>query len=185
MARKEHKGRTPEQEAVRTTIVGARPPGSGKSLGDIPRGIEVLVKKASVDAEFRNLLVEKRSEAAKEIELELGPAEVLMLNAVPRGQLEAIIANTKVSETSRRAFLGRAAAVMLAALGASTLGCRDDDGEEVKGTRPDRPEDEKPAAETQVEEKEQASDDDEVVRGIRPDRPKPKEQAAEDVKSEG
>ncbi len=176
--------RPAEQEAVRTTIVGARPPGSGKSIGDIPRGIEVLVKKASVDAAFRELLVERRSDAAKEIELELDAAEVLMLNAVPRGQLEAIIANTKVSAKSRRAFLGRAAAVMLAALGASTLGCRGGRGGEVEGARPDRPEDEKPAAEAQVEEKEKPSDDDRVVRGIRPDRPKPKEQAAKDVKSE-
>jgi len=184
MAKKEHKGRTPEQEAVRMTIVGARPPGSGKGIGDIPRGIEVLVKKASVDAAFRELLIERRAEAAREIELELDAAEVLMLNTVPRGQLEAIIANTKISPKSRRAFLGRAAAVMLAALGASTLGCRKGGGE-VEGARPDRPEDEKPAAEAQVEEKEQASDDDQVVRGIRPDRPKPKEQAAEDVKSEG
>ena len=29
-----------EQEAVRTTIVGGRPPGSGKSVGAIPRGID-------------------------------------------------------------------------------------------------------------------------------------------------
>ena len=40
-----HADRPQEQEAVRTTIVGGRPPGSGKSVGNIPRGIEVLVKK--------------------------------------------------------------------------------------------------------------------------------------------
>ncbi|MCP4231568.1 MAG: hypothetical protein GY771_15670, partial [bacterium] len=45
-------GSSIEREAVRTTIVGGRPPGSGKSNGSIPRGIEVLVKKASVDAVF-------------------------------------------------------------------------------------------------------------------------------------
>jgi len=39
-----------EQEAVRTTIVGGRPPGSGQPVGRIPRGIEVLLKKAAVDA---------------------------------------------------------------------------------------------------------------------------------------
>jgi hypothetical protein len=187
MASERGRGGPREQEAVRTTIVGARPPGSGKSLGEIPRGIEVLVKKASVDAEFRKLLVEKRAEAAKEIKLQLDPAEVLMLDTVPKGQLEAIIANTKVSAESRRAFLGRAAAVMLAALGVSTLGCRDDDGEEVRGIRPDRPEDKKPAAEAQVEKEEEASQpqDDQVVRGIRPNRPKPKERAGEKAESEG
>ncbi len=42
-----------EQEVVRTTIVGGRPPGSGQRLGPIPRGIEVLVRKASVDPEFK------------------------------------------------------------------------------------------------------------------------------------
>jgi len=126
-------GRRPaEQEAVRTTIVGARPPGSGKSIGDIPRGIEVLVKKASVDAEFKKLVVEKRSEAAKEIELELDAAEVFMLNNVPRGQLEAIIAHTKVSWKSRAVFLGKVAAVMLAALGTGTMGCNG-----CGGIRPD------------------------------------------------
>ena len=66
--------RPPEQETVRTTIVGGWPPGSGKPLGPIPRGIEVLVKKAAVDPQFRRLLLEKRGEAAKEIGLALDPA---------------------------------------------------------------------------------------------------------------
>ena len=46
-----------EQEAVRTTIVGGRPPGCGQPVGQIPRGIEVLVKKAAVDPEFKTLLL--------------------------------------------------------------------------------------------------------------------------------
>ena len=49
--------RPAEQPAVRTTIVGGRPPGSGHGVGQIPRGIELLVKKASVDPEFRKLLL--------------------------------------------------------------------------------------------------------------------------------
>lgn len=114
-----------QQITPRTTIVGARPPGSGEGPGDVPRGIEVLIKKASVDAEFKKLLTDKRSGAAEEIQLRLDPAEVAMLNSVPASQLEAIIARTKVSWKSRAAFLGRAAAVMLAALGTATLttGC--------------------------------------------------------------
>jgi len=84
----------------------------------VPRGVEVLVKKAAVDAEFKTRLLEKRAEAAKEIGLELAPAEAMMLNAVAAAQLEAIIARTTVSPISRAAFLGKAAAVMLAALGA-------------------------------------------------------------------
>jgi len=110
---------------VKTTIVGGRPPGPGKPVGTIPRGIEVLVKKASVDAEFRALLLAKRGEAAREIGLALEPAEAAMLGAVPAAQLEAIIAQTTVSPISRAAFLGKAAAVMLAALGVGT-GCEEE-----------------------------------------------------------
>ena len=91
--------RPEEHEAVRTTIVGGRPPGSGRSNVEIPRGIEVLVKKASVDAAFRELLLEKRSGAAEAIGLTLEPAEAAMVDAVPREQLEAILnATWKVCE---------------------------------------------------------------------------------------
>jgi hypothetical protein len=108
-----------------------------ESMSGIPRGIEVLVKKASVDPGFRKLLLEKRSEAAKEIGLELDPAEAAMLRGVPEAQLEAIIAQTTVSPMTRAAFLGRAAAVMLAALGASVTGA--DGPPPPGGIKPDRP----------------------------------------------
>ena len=116
-----------EQEAVRTTIVGGRPPGSGKPVGDIPRGIEVLVKKAAVDPEFAELLLAHRDKAAEEIGLDLDPAEVMMLRAVRREQLESIINQTSVPKEHRRAFLGKAAAAMLAALAVGgALGCSKD-----------------------------------------------------------
>ena len=51
--------------------------------GQIPQGIEVLVKKAAVDAEFKRLLLAERAEAAERIGLELQPAETAMLDAVP------------------------------------------------------------------------------------------------------
>lgn len=126
-----------EQEAVRTTIVGGRPPGSGKAVGPIPRGIEVLVKKAAVDPAFKQVLLEKRAKAADEISLKLEPSEAAMLNAVPAAQLETIIANSNVTDLTRSAFLGRAAAVMLAALGVSTQGCSEI-GPPVTGSAPDR-----------------------------------------------
>jgi hypothetical protein len=116
-------GRPEERPAVRTTIVGGRPPGSGKSIGDIPRGIEVLLKKAAVDAEFRTLLLERRTEAADQIGLALDPAEAHMLNHAPRAMLDAVIARTTVSPALRPAFLGRAAAVMVAALGVAATSC--------------------------------------------------------------
>lgn len=114
-----------EQEAVRTTIVGGRPPGSGQPVGEIPRGIEVLVKKAAVDAEFKALLLSRRAAAAEAIGLTLQPAEAAMLAVAPAEQLEAIIARTSVPQEHRRAFLGWAAAAMLAALGAlaTAKGC--------------------------------------------------------------
>jgi hypothetical protein len=110
-----------EQPAVRTTIVGGRPPGPGKSVGAVPRGIEVLVKKAAVDPEFKVLLLAKRSAVATEIGLGLSEAEKAMLDGIPEAQLGAIIANTAVSPKIRPAFLGRAAAVMLAALGTTVV----------------------------------------------------------------
>ena len=130
-----------EKPAVKTTIVGGRPPGSGKDVGQVPRGIEVLVKKASVDPAFRRLLLEKRAQAADEIGLKLSPAEVGMLTAIPAAQLEAVIASAKVEDRHIAAFMGKVAAVMLAALavgaivGCPTLGIQPD--HVTKGIRPD------------------------------------------------
>ena len=136
--------RPEEQEAVRTTIVGGRPPGSGKPLGPIPRGIDVLVKKAAVDPEFRALLLSDRARAADAIGLQLDPAEAAMLAAVPAGQLETIIDRTSVPVEQRRAFLGKAAAAMLAALSAGGAAVAAAGGFAVSkgaagGAMPDRP----------------------------------------------
>ena len=117
----------------------------------IPRGIEVLVKKAAVDPAFRTLLLERRAGAAEEIGLTLAPAEVAMLTAISAAQLDAIIARTTVDPMSRAAFLGKAAAVMIAALagGAGCGGCipvtgiAPDHPPTTKGVRPDRPVEEK------------------------------------------
>jgi len=132
-----------EQEAVRTTIVGGRPPGSGKPLGPIPRGIDVLVKKAAVDPSFRALLLSDRDRAADAIGLALHPAEAAMLAAVPRAQLETIIDRTRVPDEQRRAFLGKVAAAMLAVLGAggelAAAGGLAVSGGAAGGIMPDRP----------------------------------------------
>ena len=113
----------------------AKRPGKGRGLGPVPRGIEVLVHKAAVDAEFKALLLERRAGAAAEIGLRLSPPEALLLDSIPAAQLEAVIASTRVSPDNRRAFLGKAAAVMLAALGA--VAC--DRKPVPKGIKPDRP----------------------------------------------
>jgi hypothetical protein len=165
-----------EQPAVRTTIVGGRPPGSGRGLGEIPRGIEVLVKKASVDAKFRRLLLDKRAEAAGEIGLVLDPAETAMISAVPAVQLETIIAQTSVPGEHRRVFLGKVAAAMLAAVGVTTsTGCTP--APAIRGIAPDRPQTEG-AEPTESEAGDaapsgQPSEEpttDKLIRGTRPDR---------------
>jgi acyl carrier protein len=84
----------------------------------VPQGIEVLVRKAAVDPSFKMLLLERRAAAAAEIGLELTQPEAIMLSAVTGEQLSATIARTTVPLEHRRAFLGQAAAAMLAALGA-------------------------------------------------------------------
>jgi hypothetical protein len=89
----------------------------------IPRGIEVLVKKAAVDPAFKFLLLKERTDAAKRIGLRLEPAEEMMLNAVAAGQLETIISNARVEPQQRDVFMGYAAAIMLAAITATALGC--------------------------------------------------------------
>ena len=101
--------------------MGGRPPGSGQSLSGIPRGLEVLLKKAAVDPAFKTLLLAQRAEAAATIGLTLEPSERLMLQSAPADQLETIIARITVPQEHRRAFLGQAAAAMLAALGIAVL----------------------------------------------------------------
>jgi hypothetical protein len=112
------KKRQEEMEAVRTTIVGGRPPGSGRSDVAVPRGIEVLVKKAAVDEEFRQMLLTQRGAAAATIGLELDAAESAILSSIQEDHLARIIDQTVVPMEQRRVFLGRVAAAMLAALGA-------------------------------------------------------------------
>jgi hypothetical protein len=87
----------------------------------LPRGIEVLVKKASVDMNFRRLLLKKRAEAAREIDLELDETEKAMLTAIPREQLEKIIDNTKVPPEQKKVFLSSVGRIMLASVIAGTV----------------------------------------------------------------
>ncbi len=100
---------------------------------DTPQGLEVLLKKASVDAAFRVLLLEQRSGACTAIGLDLDPAESAMLDGLPTEQLDVIIQRTRVPAEDRRIFLGKVASLMLATLGAGASGCRKQD---ESGPRP-------------------------------------------------
>ena len=104
----------------------------------IPRGIEVLTRKANVDPEFRRLLLQKRAAAAEEIGLRLTESEKLLLGAVPEAQLQAFINSTQVPSVHRAAFLGKVAAVMLAAMGVVQSASGIEAGVS-KGVRPDAP----------------------------------------------
>lgn len=88
---------------------------SKQHIDAIPLGVEVLVKKASVDPKFRQILLEKRGEAAGEIGLELTEAERKMLSSIQVEQLEKIIDNTKVKPEHRSIFRGKAVKLMLGA----------------------------------------------------------------------
>ena len=100
-----------------------------------PRGVEVLVKKAAVDAAFRDALLQKKSRAAELIGLALSAEEAALLDATPAPQLAAIIAQTEVPPKQRAAFRGYVAAAMLAALGVGAADCIPVAG----GARPDVP----------------------------------------------
>jgi len=109
----------------------------------VPRGVEVLIKKAAVDAAFRDVLLDERAGAAARLELALEPAEEAMLAAIPRAQLDQVIARTTVSAALRPAFLTYAAAVMLAALGATSSVFAGEENDEIRnislGIVPDEP----------------------------------------------
>lgn len=113
--------------------------GSDHRDAPIPRGIEVLIKKAAVDPEFRQLLLEQRGDAAAAIELELDPAETAMLKAIPAEQLAQLINQTVVPTEQRRVFLGRTAAAMLVAIGAGLVILPMCAPAKSRGIQPDRP----------------------------------------------
>ncbi len=156
--------------------------GGGKiKRGKIPRGMEVLIKKASVDPDFKGLLLEERAECAQKIGLELKPVETAILTGIPSEQLEAIIGSTKVNPKHRAAFLGQAAAVMLAALGLSTAtyAMEEDFEYETTGIDPDLeyldgPEVDQGAVQSgdTAESSEDYEKPDMLTKGARPDMPK-------------
>jgi len=121
---------------VRTTIVGGRPPADGRQLQTVPRGLEVLLKKAAVDAGFRGILLADPERAALAIDLQLTSVERSLLRAIGHDAFGQMVANVRVPRRQRPAFLGQAAAVMLAALGVGVTGC---ERHLTDGISPDRP----------------------------------------------
>jgi hypothetical protein len=98
------------------TIVGGRPVGNQDPGARIPRGMELLIKKAAVDETFCQTLLTERSKTAPALGLTLDPSETLMLDTIPAAQLQTIIRQTRIPVAHRSVFLGTSAAAMMALL---------------------------------------------------------------------
>jgi hypothetical protein len=84
----------------------ANPPtGSGPNLSGCPQGIEILLRRAASDSKFREQLLEQPTNAAAAIGLKLDPAEIAMLECIPREQLLLTIERMEAARGRRRGFL--------------------------------------------------------------------------------
>ncbi len=102
------------------TIVGGRST-THKNPGNYPRGIEVLLKKAKVDPEFRGLFLQDPVAAAKSIDLTLTENEKKILASASGQVLQAMIYNTFVPKHHVRTFMTRTVPAMLILVIASTI----------------------------------------------------------------
>ena len=104
----------------RRTIVGGRSR-SDRLVGDFPRGIEILLKKASVDPEFQKSLLKDPSAAARSIELDLNPMEINILTNTPGSVLQKMIASTRVAKQHVKTFRTGTIAAIFAVLLSTTV----------------------------------------------------------------
>jgi hypothetical protein len=120
------------------TIVGGRS-ADNRPAGNSPRGIEILLKKASVDEDFAKVLLESPEEAARLISLDLQDSERRILLNTPRSSLRTMIRHTTVKRQQLSAFKTMSAALMLVAVVAvsSLAGASDCAPTPSKGMRAD------------------------------------------------
>jgi len=97
------------------TIVGGRS-GNTHPPGNSPHGIEVLLKKASLDGDFAVVLLQSPDEAARLIGLDLQDSERRILANTPASTLQTMIRHTKVPRQQLSAFKTMSAVLMLAAV---------------------------------------------------------------------
>lgn len=108
-------------EEKRRTIVGGRSRGN-RLLGNFPRGIEILLKKAKVDDAFRQRLLQDPFSAAESIELELSEQESKTVKNIPLSMLQTIINNTPVPKQYENTFrTAQKAAVLVLLLGTTAV----------------------------------------------------------------
>jgi len=105
------------------TIVGGRS-ADNTPVANSPRGVEILLKKASVDEEFAKILLASPEEAARLISLDLKDSERRILLNTPASTLQTMIRHTTVKRHQLSAFKTLSASLMLAAIVAiGTTGC--------------------------------------------------------------
>jgi len=108
-------------EEKRRTIVGGRSRGN-RLLGNFPRSIEILLKKAKVDEAFRECVLRDPLAAAASIELELSEQEIITLKNIPQSMLITIIENTPVPKQYVTTFrTAQKAAVLVLLLGTTAV----------------------------------------------------------------
>jgi len=96
------------------TIVGGRPQAQKSMRSNIPRGLELLIKRASVDPEFKTALVQKRIKLLNELGICLDETEKSILECVPSDHLTRMIDATEVPPAQRKAISSGSVAAMLA-----------------------------------------------------------------------
>ena len=139
------------------TIVGGRPQAPRSMRTDIPRGMEILVKRASIDPMFKAELLAKRDKIADELQIPLDASEKAMLAGIPAEHLEKMIKATEVPPAQHSLLAKGTTAAMLALLAQLTFA-------PVPGRAENPPKVNVRPATTRSE-----NDDYAVVKGIRPD----------------
>ena len=94
------------------TIVGGRSAGI-QDPASHPRCIEILLKKAKVDATFRRRFLSDPVGAAQSIGLELNDSEKKILCSTPGEVIEKMVENTFVPKHHVSTFMGAKTAAML------------------------------------------------------------------------
>ena len=102
------------------TIVGGRS-ASYQSPDGYPRRIEILLKKAKVDPEFRRLFLQDPLAAARVIELDVSDNEKKILLNIPGDIIGKMVENTFVPKHHVSTFLGATTAAMLSLVLASVV----------------------------------------------------------------
>ena len=102
------------------TIVGGRSR-SNRLVGNFPRGIEIMLKKAAVDPSFSQYLVQDPINAAGSIALDLKPVEINILTNTSKSVLEKMIASTRVPKQHVKTFRTATAAAMMVAVLCTTV----------------------------------------------------------------